>query len=42
MVRNGDGALCGSGMEDDNLSAEVRIKISDSNEAELAERKEND
>ncbi len=31
-----------SGMEDDNLSAEVRIKISDSNEAELAERKEND
>jgi hypothetical protein len=29
-------------MEDDNLSAEVRIKISDSNEAELAERKEND
>ena len=29
-------------MEDDNLSAEVRIKISDSIGAELAKRKEND
>ena len=29
-------------MEDDNLLAEVRIKISDSNGAELPERKEND
>ena len=29
-------------MEDDNLSAEVRIKISDSNGAEFVEWKEND